>query len=159
MLLEGYPGAAIEKDLFPLKPATWVFQDRLDKAREPLRLTIRRSGDGYVLAGVTQEQADIAERDGYIEIRYKDRIVERPLKVSGKVGDTWRAGGEGLCTAYGYDRVKVLGKERRALVVAVERGPERNFYWFVAGMGWVRIRTERQGRAIRDALLISYSAN
>jgi len=159
MLLEGYPGAAIEKNLFPLKPATWVFQDRLDKAREPLRLTLRRSGDGYVLAGVTQEQADIAERDGYIEIRYRGRTVERPFKVSGKVGDTWRAGGEGVCTVYGYDRVKVLGKERRALVVSVERGAERNLYWFVAGMGWVRIRTERQGRVIRDAMLISYAAN
>ena len=159
MRLEGFPGAPIEAGLFPLRPATWEFQDRLDKTRDPLRLAIRRAGKGFVLVGVTKERAEIAERDGFLEIRYKDQIVGRPLKLSGKVGDTWRAGGDGECTAYGYDRVSVLGKERRALVVAVERGAERNFYWFVADMGWVRIRTERQGRVIKDASLISYAAN
>lgn len=158
MRLEGYPGAAIEKGLFPLKPATWVFQDTLDKNRAPLRMALKRAGKRFVLTGATEEQAELAQRDGFLEIRYKDKLVGRPLKISGKVGDTWRVGDK-LYTVYGYDRVTVLGRKRRALVVAVEQGAERNFYWFVKEMGWVRIRTERQGRALRDAELISYVAN
>jgi len=159
MRLEGYPGARIEKGpCSPLKPAAWVFQDKLDKSRAPLRLALRRAGKGFVLTGATEQQANLARRDGFLEIRYQGKLVGRPLKLSGLVGDTWRVDDK-LYTVYGYDRIPVLGRRRRALVVAVEQGVERNFYWFVQQMGWVRIRTEREGRPLKDAALISYTAN
>lgn len=111
---------------------------------------------GYLLAGVTQTTARIAIADGFLEIHHEGSLVSRPLKLSGEVGDTWPGGSRARCMAFGYDSIEVLGERRRALVVGVDRLPLRDIYWFVRGMGWVRIRTERDGRVIRDAVLESF---
>ena len=50
----------------------------------------------------------------------------------------------------------VLGEKKRALVVAADRRQMREIGWFVPGMGWVRIRTERRGAVLHDAELIRY---
>ena len=155
--LEGFPGAPIEGDLFPLRAGTrWVFRDRLadDKA---LELSLRREGEGFVLEGSRQGGASVALEGGFLSIRYEGEEVDRPLKLEGKVGDSWEAAGARY-TVFGYDRIEVLGEKRRALVTAAERGGTRDLYWFVDGMGWVRMRTERQGRVLRDAVLAAHDA-
>jgi hypothetical protein len=188
MRLKGFPGAPIEEGLFELRDgATWSFQDRLDPDSPPLRLSVEKRDEGYVLKGMResgagtrvrrgdweyeiQPEAGIAIREGFLELeltvvarRAGSREEEgqrqtmrlRPLKLRGKVGDTWQSG-QDTCIAFGYDDLPVLGQRRRALVVAVERGPERNLQWFAKGIGWVRIRTERRGQVVRDALLVDH---
>ncbi len=91
------------------------------------------------------------------------RRVYYPLKLEGKVGDQWRTKGSlrekgTRYTVFGYDTVEVLGKPHRALVVAADRMPVRDLYWFAAGIGWVRIRTENEGRAKRDAFLVEFDS-
>jgi hypothetical protein len=83
------------------------------------------------------------------------------LKFEGKVGDQWHTKGSVIkkgtrYTVFGYDTVHVLGKPHRALVVAADRMPVRDLYWFAAGIGWVRIRTENEGRAKRAAYLVEF---
>jgi len=83
------------------------------------------------------------------------------LKLEGKVGDQWHTKGSIIkkgtrYTVFGYDTVDVLGKPHRALVVAADRMPVRDLYWFAAGIGWVRIRTENAGRPKRDAFLVEF---
>jgi len=153
--LEGFPGAPIEPGLFELVDgATWVLRDELNPSAEPIRFELTRSGDEYRLHGATDEEARIQIRDGFLEILYGGKVA-RPLKLTGKVGDTWTASGA-RCMAYGYDRLDVLGREVRALVVAVERKEQRVLYWFSAGLGVVRVRTERLGHAVQDARLVEH---
>jgi hypothetical protein len=150
--LEGYPGAPIEPGLFPLRDGMrWEFADERNGDR-PLVLEIRASADGFDLVGSQEGAASLRVRDGFLEVLRGGELVDRPLKLEGKAGDTWKAKGA-QCTVYGYDRIPVLGEERRALVVAVERGRIRDVYWFAQDMGWVRIVTEHEGHAVRDARL------
>lgn len=156
MRLDGFPGAPIEPGLFELRPgARWVFRDRLDPDRPPLEMAIRRRGEAFVLTGGTEAEAFISLAGGFVEISFQGNVVERPLKLKGAVGDSWRVG-NATCTAFGYDRIEVLGERRRALVVAVDRPPVRDLYWFARGMGWVRIRSERDGSAFKDAVLVEH---
>ena len=83
------------------------------------------------------------------------------LKLEGRVGDQWQTKGSLVkkgtsYTVFGYDTVDVLGKPHRALVVAGDRMPVRDLYWFAQGIGWVRIRTENEGRVKRDAYLVEF---
>ncbi len=152
--LDGFPGAPIEGDLFPMRGgARWVFRDRLGGAdTKPLELALQERNGGLVLEGSRQGGAAVALEDGFLTIRYEGEVVDQPLKLEGHVGDRWAAAGARY-TVFGYDRVEVLGKEHRALVVAAERGQTRDLYWFADGVGWIRMRTERQGKALRDAFL------
>ena len=59
---------------------------------------------------------------------------------------------------FGYDEIEVLGKKTEALVVAADRGPVRDLYYFAKDLGWVRLRTERTGKTIRDAKLVAFEA-
>lgn len=150
--LEGYPGAPIEANLFPLEPgARWVFSDGDRK----LELRLRADGGDIVLEGRKEGRAVVRAGPEFLEILYEGQVVERPLELAGRVGDEWRAGGARY-TAYGYDEIEVLGETRRALVVASDRPLVRDLYWFVARIGWVRIRTERQGHVVRDARLVEF---
>lgn len=152
MRLEGYPGAPIEPNLFPLSPgARWVFAD----GDRRLELELREEGGQIVLAGRKEGHATVRAGPEFVEILYEGKVVERPLKLTGRVGDEWKAGGARY-TAFGYDETEVLGKTRRALVVAADRPPVRDLYWFVEGIGWARIRTEREGRVVRDARLVEF---
>ena len=155
--LEGFPGAPIEGDLFPLRHGErWVFRDRLAPKR-PVVLELRRAEDVWTLTGADGGAATVRLRAGWLELEFESGVV-RPLKLTGRVGDTWAppAGGA-ACTVFGYDRVRVLGREVRALVVAVDQLRERNLYWYASGMGWVRIRTETDGKVTRDAFLEEYA--
>ena len=150
--LEGYPGAPIEPDLFPLRDGMrWEFADERNTGRT-LVLELRAAADGFDLVGAQEGAASIRVRDGFVEVLRDGKLVDRPFKLEGRAGDNWKAAG-GRCTVYGYDRIEVLGESRRALVVAVERGRLRDVYWFAQGMGWVRILTEHEGHAVRDARL------
>jgi hypothetical protein len=152
MRLQGFPGAPIEPDLFPLRPgARWVFAE----GERRLELRLRADGDEILLEGRKEGRAVVRTGPEFLEILYEGKVVERPLKLAGKVGDEWRAG-EARYTAFGYDEIDVLGEPRRALVVASDRPPVRDLYWFVGGVGWVRIRTERRGRVVRDARLVEF---
>ena len=90
-----------------------------------------------------------------MEVRQGDNVVDRPLKYPGKAGETWLVN-QALVTIFGYDDIDVLGKKHLALVVAVDRRETRDLAWFVQDMGWVRLRTERRGKVLRDAHLIAY---
>jgi len=152
--LEGFPGAPIGTDLFPLRPgARWNFVDRLTGKKLALRLV--RTPEGLGLEGARRGGARVRIVDGFLEIDYAGDLVDRPLKLKGRVGDTWRAGGA-LYTVFGYDRILAAGKLRRALVVAADRPPLRDLYWFAPGIGFARLRTERKGRVVRDARLKSF---
>ena len=154
--LAGFPGAPIEPDLFPVRVGSeWVFEDRMAEGEKRLRLAIEQRGEELVLAGSKSAGATIRVRDGFIEIVAGGRVVERPLKLAGAVGDTWEVAGAKY-TVFGYDEIEVLGTKRRALVVAADRVPVRDLYWFVAGIGWARIRTERLGAIKRDARLVEH---
>lgn len=155
--LEGFPGAPIEPDLFPLRDGMrWEFEDVKNGGR-PLVLELRAAGEAFELVGSREGAASLRVADGFVEILRGGELVDRPLKLEGRAGDWWKAAGA-RCTAFGYDRIPVLGATRRALVVAVERGRVRDLYWFAADMGWVRIRTERDGNAVRDARLKAFEA-
>jgi hypothetical protein len=84
-------------------------------------------------------------------------VLERPLRLEGAVGDSWRLGKNVRYTVFGYDRIEVLGEERRALVVACDRDAFRDLYWFAAGIGWVRFRTEHMGAVRRDVRLVEFT--
>jgi hypothetical protein len=149
MRLEGFPGAPIEAGLFPLNAgARWVFEGELE-------LRLSAEDGGLVLEGRKGGSALVRTEGGFLEIVYQGQVVERPLKLTGRVGDRWRVD-DARYTAFGYDRIEVLGEERRALVVAVDRGEVRDLYWFAAPLGWVRIRTERQGSVVRDVRLVEF---
>jgi hypothetical protein len=155
--LEGFPGEPIAKGLFPLRDGMrWEFADERNDGRE-LVLELRAKGDAFELAGAREGSAELRIRDGYLEVLRDGDLVDRPLRLEGKAGDWWKAAGA-RCTVFGYDRLDVLGETKRALVVAVERGRVRDLYWFAEGMGWVRIRTERDGNAVRDARLRRFDA-
>jgi len=152
--LEGFPGAPIEADLFPLRPGTkWNFVDRLTGKELALRLV--QTPKGLDLEGARRGGARVRIVGGFLEIDYAGDLVDRPLKLKGRVGDRWRAGGA-LYTVFGYDRIMAAGKLRRALVVAADRPPLRDLYWFAPGIGFARLRTERSGRVVRDARLKSF---
>jgi hypothetical protein len=153
MRLEGFPGAPIEGELFPFRDgARWTFRVDVDELNQPtkeaLELRLRRGEAGYTVSGVTEAAAEIAVVEGFLEIRYQGRLVSRPLKLRGAVGDTWRGGEKARATVFGYDRLDVLGKTRRALVVGIDRMPRRDLYWFADGVGWVRFMVERDGRTV-----------
>ncbi len=150
--LEGFPGAPIEPGLFPLRAARWTFADEQGR---PLTLSIREKEGKYVLAGQTEGEAEIREQEGFLEILYEGQLVDRPLKMEGVAGDQWRAAGA-IYMVFGYEEIDVLGKKTRALVVAADRLPVRDLYWFARDIGWVRLRTERNGKTIRDARLVSF---
>jgi hypothetical protein len=154
--LEGFPGAPIEEGLFPLRDGTrWTFAD--DQGRT-LVLSTRREGQKTLLAGQTEEEAEIREAEGFVEILYGGVVVDRPLQLAGKVGDQWRAAGA-TYMAFGYDEIEILkGEKVRALVVAADRSPVRDLYWFARDLGWVRLRSERNGKTTRDARLIAFEA-
>jgi len=154
--LEGYPGAPIEQGLFPLAPgARWTFRGGGGDGGELVLALERAEGGGLVVTGRAEGAVALREKDGFLEMLLDGEVVERPLKLTGAVGDAW--GGAGArYRAFGYDRIDVLGEERRALVVAADRGPVRDLFWFAPGLGWVRFRTERQGRALRDAILVGF---
>lgn len=157
--LKGFPGAPVEPGMFPLRDGMlWKFQDRLHPEAAPLLLKLTKEGRCYYLEGTKAGQRlEIAHVDGFLEVRQGDQVVDRPLKYPGKAGDTWQVG-TALVTIFGYDEVDVLGTERMALVVAVDRREYRDIAWFVQGMGWVRLRSERRGQALRDAHLVEYEA-
>jgi len=153
MRLEGFPGAKIEPGLFPLRDgARWTFADKEGRS---LVLSIRREGDEYLLSGQTEKEAGIRLKDGFLEISYQGQVVDRPLKIEGQAGDRWEAAGA-VYTVFGYDEIDVLGTPVRALVVAADRPPIRDLYWFAKDRGWVRLRTERNGRTVKDARLVSF---
>jgi len=150
---EGFPGAAIEPGLFPLRDgARWTFGDEQGKT---LSLSIEARDGKYVLKGQTEGEAEIRVHDGFLEILYEGKLVDRPLKMEGVAGDRWQAAGA-TYMAFGYDEIDVLGQKTRALVVAADRPPLRDLYWFAKDLGWVRLRTERTGKTIRDAKLLSF---
>lgn len=150
---EGFPGAPIEPGLFPLRDGRrWTFADEQGR---PLVLSTHLKEGKLVLAGQTQGEAEIREQDGFLEILYEGKLVDRPLKMEGVAGDQWRAA-DALYTVFGYEQVEVLGQKRRALVVAADRKDVRDLYWFAHDLGWVRLRTERTGKTIRDARLVAF---
>jgi hypothetical protein len=156
--LEGFPGAPIEGDLFPMRPGMrWVFRDRLKPDGPPLELATRGSGEELELLG---RKADATLRlrtaGPYVEIvDGTGAVVDRPLRLDGRVGDTWSHAGA-TYTVFGYDRLEILGERLRALVVAVDRPPARDLFWFAPEVGWVRLRTELHGAVQRDALLVEF---
>ena len=108
-----------------------------------------------------KEDPELSRTLGRLEAELTAHKTYHVLKLEGKVGDQWHTKGSVVkkgtrYTVFGYDTVDVLGKRRRALVVAADRMPVRDLYWFVAGIGWVRIRTESEGRAKRDAFLVEF---
>jgi hypothetical protein len=155
MRLEGFPGAPIEPGLFPLRDGTrWTFADEQGK---PLALAVRAKDGKLVLSGQTQGEAEIREHEGFVEILYEGRLLDRPLKLEGAAGDQWKAAGA-TYMVFGYEEIEVLGKKTRTLVVAADRLPVRDLYWFAKDVGWVRLRTERNGKTLRDARLVAFEA-
>lgn len=155
MRLEGFPGAAIEPNLFVLRDgARWTFADAQGKT---LTLAIRGKDGTHALTGQTEGEAEIRIRDGFLEILFGGHLVDRPLKMEGAVGDRWEAAGA-TYTAFGYEEVEVLGRKVRALVVAADRRQQRDLYWFARDLGWVRLRTERAGATLRDARLVGFES-
>ena len=156
LALEGFPGGPIEAGAFPLRAGMrWTFQDQLDTDEEPLELAIVEEAGKLRLIGTREEAVEIRVEKGHLELLYRGRILERPLRFEGRIGDTWRGGGARY-TAYGYDEIVVMGRRVRALVVAADRPPVRDLYWFAKDMGWIRMRTERSGRTYRDAILSKF---
>lgn len=156
--LDGFPGEPVVANLFPLRDGmSWTFQDRLDPDAEPLVFKIRKEGlNTYILdGGAGAERLELAWDDGFLAIRREGEVLDRILKYPGKAGDTWVIN-EAIFTVFGYDTISVLGEEKRALVVAADRRELRELGWFVPGMGWARIRTERRGKVLHDAMLIRY---
>jgi hypothetical protein len=153
MRLEGFPGAPIEPGLFPLLDgARWTFADQEGKT---LTLQVRARDGIHVLTGQTEGEAEIRIHDGFLEILYQGHLVDRPLKMEGAAGDRWKAAGAAY-RAFGYDEIEVLGRQVRALVVAADRGDQRDLYWFAKDLGWVRLRTERTGKTLKDARLVAF---
>jgi len=154
--LEGFPGAPVVENLFPLRDGTkWTFEDRLHPDAPPVVLELRRKLGGYALIGRGGVEVEIAWNDGYLELLEEGRLVDRFLKYPGHAGETWIAN-QAVFTIFGYDEIDVLGERRRALVVAADRRRLREIGWFVPDMGWVRIRTERRGNPIHDTVLVAY---
>ena len=156
--LEGFPGAEVVDNLFPLRDGmSWTFQDRLDPSARPLVLKLKRDlFRRYHLEGARRaDQVEIAWNEGFLELSREGKLIDRILRFPSKAGETWIVN-EAIFTVFGYDEIEILGEQRRALVVAADRRQMREIAWFVPDMGWVRIRTERRGRAIHDAFLVAY---
>jgi hypothetical protein len=156
--LEGFPGEAVVSDLFPLRDGmSWTFQDRLNPDADPLVFTVKKKGlNTYVLdGGANTGPLELAWEDGFLEFRRDGEALDRILKFPGNAGDTWVIN-DAIFTIFGYDEIEVLGEKKRALVVAADRRRIRELGWFVPGMGWVRIRTERRGKVLHDATLIRH---
>jgi hypothetical protein len=155
MRLEGFPGAPIEPGLFPISDgARWTFADEQGKT---LTLSVKARDGTHVLTGQTEGEAEIRVHEGFLEILYQGHLVDRPLKMEGAAGDRWEAAGASY-TVFGYEEIEILGRKTRALVVAADRGVQRDLYWFAKDIGWVRLRTERTGHTLRDARLVSFEA-
>jgi len=164
MRLEGYPGAPIEADLFPLRDGVEsVFLDDVHPDRAPLRLRLRERDGRFWLSGAKGGEVEVRVVNGFVEVVVDGKVVERPLKLEGKVGDRWTLGRRRY-TVFGYDELEILGVKRRALVVAVdlhrqiirttpEGGTERDLFWYAPGIGVVRMRSEFEGFLKRDARL------
>ena len=156
--LEGFPGAAVVDNLFPLRDGmSWTFEDRLDPSAPRLVLTVRRKPlGGFVLLGARgADEVEIAWREGFLELSREGRLIDRVLKFPGKAGETWVVN-DAVFTIFGYDDLTILGRKRRALVVAADRRRMREIGWFVPDMGWVRIRTEHRGKALHDTFLVAH---
>jgi len=153
--LEGFPGAPVAGPLFPLVPGRrWVFEERVGEARK-LELSLVEADGELVLQGRKEGRIVLRENQGYLDLLYRGQLLERPLKLEGRVGDSWKAAGVWY-TIFGYEELEILGRPVRALVVAAERHPVRDYYWFAAEFGWVRFRTERSGKVRRDATLVAF---
>lgn len=151
--LEGFPGAPIEPGLFePEIGMRWEFADG---DRTLVLEIVESDGKPALVGGKTERPVAIHTEGEFVELRFEGRVVDRPFRRTGKVGDMWKAG-DARYTVFGYDEVDVMGRPTRALVVAADRGDTRDLYWFAAGTGWVRIRTERHGAIVRDARLSSF---
>jgi hypothetical protein len=156
--LDGFPGAPVVDYLFPLRDGmSWAFEDRLDPSAPRVELSLRRKPlGGFVLVGArAAEEVEIAWKEGFLELRHEGRLVDRILKYPARAGETWVVN-QAIFTIFGYDELEVLGRKRRALVVAADRRRMREIGWFVPDMGWVRIRTERRGRPIHDTFLVAH---
>jgi hypothetical protein len=156
--LDGFPGAPVVDNLFPLRDGTsWTFEDRLDPEAPRLVLTLRRAPFGkFFLEGARRaDKVEIAWNGEFLELSREGQLIDRILKYPGKAGETWVVN-QAIFTVFGYDTVKILGEKRRALVVAADRRQMREIGWFVPDMGWVRIRTEHRGRPIHDTFLVAY---
>ena len=156
--LEGFPGEPVVANLFPLRDGmSWTFQDRLNPEAAPLVFTVQKKGLNtyYLDGGANTGPLELAWSGGFLELRREGVALDRILKYPGKAGETWVIN-EAIFTIFGYDTISVLGEEKRALVVAADRRPLRELGWFVPDMGWVRIRTERRGKVLHDAVLIRH---
>ncbi|MDH3592130.1 MAG: hypothetical protein OER88_09635 [Planctomycetota bacterium] len=153
--LEGFPGAPIEPGLFEPRPGMrWTFRD----GEKELVLEVSDRNGAMILTGSKEgPPVEVRESGEFVEMVVEDRVVDRPFKRAGQVGDSWELG-EARYTVFGYDEIEVMGVPTRALVVAVDRKSQRDLYWFAPGAGWVRIRTERKGAVVRDARLVLFEA-
>lgn len=153
MRLEGFPGAPFRLDFGWVQAgATWEFAGTDGKA---LQLKLVHDGADLRLEGGRRGGAKLRVHDGFLEVSFEGKVVDRLAKQEGKVGDRWKAG-DARYTVFGFDRIDVLGEERRALVVVAERGAVRDLYWFAPGIGFARLRTEVSGKGKRDALLTAF---
>ncbi|MHC4971079.1 MAG: helix-turn-helix domain-containing protein [Planctomycetota bacterium] len=172
----------LEDDVWGKRPAGPRWQATVDRARRiaiylateltsapHAEIAERFEGEAHALAADAHDRIRAAaEEDPGLAATLRELRAEltaqkayHVLKLEGKVGDQWRTKGSVVkkgtrYTVFGYDTVEVLGKPHRALVVAADRMPIRDLYWFAAGIGWVRIRTENEGRAKRDAYLVEF---
>ncbi|MEM8886052.1 MAG: hypothetical protein AAGD14_18450, partial [Planctomycetota bacterium] len=156
--LDGFPGDPVVENLFPLRDGmSWTFEDKLAPDTPPLKLTVRSVGiNSYVLeGGRAADRIEIAWNGEFLELSREGQLIDRILKYPGRAGETWVVN-QAIFTIFGYDTVEILGERRRALVVAADRRQMREIGWFVPDMGWVRIRTERRGRALHDTYLVAY---
>jgi hypothetical protein len=154
--LEGFPGAPVEPGLFPLRPGMrWTFLDRVAAERREFVLSVEGEPGALRLLGSKEGEVGIRVSDGFLELRYRGQALERPLKFEGAAGDTWKTAGA-TYTVFGYDEVEVLGRRVRSLVVAADRPPVRDLYWFAKDLGWIRLRQERNGKTYRDAILTAF---
>ena len=156
MRLDDFPGHPIEGDLFPMRDRVeWIYEDRAAPDAPEVRLYLNRREGAYFLSGTKRAEAEIRVRGVFLEILQDGRPVARPLKLSGKTGDSWTFN-RMRTTVFGYDTLEILGERRRALVTAVEKGRARDLYWWVDGIGWARLRHEQTGRVVRDAWLVKF---
>ena len=122
-------------------------------------LALAQDGDEFELRGRKQGDLTVAVKDGYLEIRHLRSLVERPLKFEGVIGSRWAMPGA-RGEFFGFDELEVLGEKIPTLVVAIDRhtdvGRRRDIYWFAMAKGWVRIRSELDGRPQRDMRLVEF---
>ncbi|MEE8105819.1 MAG: hypothetical protein V3T86_09825 [Planctomycetota bacterium] len=157
---EGYPGGQVAGWRFELRDGRrWTFRDDLDPEAEPMLLALAQDGDEFELRGRKQGDLTVAVKDGYLEIHHLRSLVERPLKFEGVIGSRWTMPGA-RGEFFGFDELEVLGEKIPTLVVAIDRhtdvGRRRDIYWFAMAKGWVRIRSELDGRPQRDMRLVEF---